>query len=207
MRMDAAQFERVVIEQQRMVFSIALHSLRDRALAEEIAQDVFLALYQHHERIESAEHLVHWLRRVTTRRCIDQIRRQRWRRWLVPSDRGEGESASASVQQGDPLLSERLQRLIQGLPGIARIALVLRYQEDLEPAEIGRLLGVPEATVRKQLRRALRHLKLRLQAAGAGEPRGAKTRSDAKARPKPHRSVRSCAAAGAEAAQPNLEQR
>lgn len=207
MRMDAAQFERVVSEQQRMVFSIAIHSLRDRALAEEITQDVFLALYQHHDRIESAAHLVHWLRRVTTRRCIDQIRRQRWRRWLRLSETGEAESASASEQRGDPMLSARLQRLIHALPAAARMALVLRYQEDLDAAEIGRLLGLSEKAVHKLLRRAVAQLKLRLKPPPASEPRGAKRKSEAKDAAKPKRGVRACVAMSPEPAEGNLEQR
>ena len=44
---------------------------RARAQAEELAQDVFLALHQNLPRVESARHLVFWLRRVTSNRCID----------------------------------------------------------------------------------------------------------------------------------------
>lgn len=171
--MDAEQFELALAEHQRMVFSIALHSLRDRALAEEIAQDVFLALYRHSERIESPQHLVHWLRCVTTRKCIDHSRRQRWRRWLPLNHEDLAGTTDAASHAGDPLLSARLHRLLGGLPPVVRLALVLRYQEDLDPDEIGRVLSIPPKTVKKHLARGLRHLKLRLNsspAAGRGAP-------------------------------------
>lgn len=146
-----------------MVFGIALHALRDRSMAEEITQDVFLALLEHRERIQSDEHLVYWLRQVTSRRCIDQMRRQRWRRWLLLSEAGEAAGGVASsTAPGDPLLSARLEKLIRALPAPVRVALVLRYQVDLDPAEIGRVLGLPEKTVRKKLRHALNILKSRL---------------------------------------------
>jgi len=148
-----------------MVFSLALHTLRDRAGAEEISQEVFLALFQHGERIESAEHLVHWLRRVAARKCIDQLRRLRWRRWLPLSEADEAVDRSASARPGDPLLSARLQRLLGRLPAAARVALALRYQEELEPAEIAGLLGLSEEAVRKSLRRTLAQLRLRLERA------------------------------------------
>src|ERR1022692_4148087 len=56
-------FASLVRQHQAMVFSIAWHLLRDRAVAEELAQDVFLSLYQHLAELESPEHVQFWLRR------------------------------------------------------------------------------------------------------------------------------------------------
>ena len=64
-------FAALVREHQAMVFGLAYHFLQSRAQAEELAQDVFLALHQNLPRVESARHLVFWLRRVTSNRCID----------------------------------------------------------------------------------------------------------------------------------------
>lgn len=159
MRMDCEQFEQAVRQHQRMVYNLALHALRERTLAEDLTQEVFLALLQHGDGITSAEHLTHWLRRVAARRCVDQIRRQRWRRHL-PLDETRVE---AGGDNRDPLETRRLERLLHALPARTRVALVLRYQEEIEPAEIGHLLGMPEAAVRKTLRHALTTLKLRLR--------------------------------------------
>src|SRR5437660_9386924 len=73
---DAQAFADLVREHQGMVFSIAYHFLRDRALAEDLAQEVFLELFQSIDRVQSPEHLVYWLRRVTANRCIDQGRKK-----------------------------------------------------------------------------------------------------------------------------------
>ena len=62
-----------------MVFSIAWHLLRDRAVAEELAQDVFLSLHQHLAELESPEHVLFWLRRVTSNRALDEARRRQRR--------------------------------------------------------------------------------------------------------------------------------
>ena len=59
-------FASLVRQHQAMVFSIAWHVLRDRAVAEELAQDVFLSLHRHLAELESPEHVLYWLRRVTT---------------------------------------------------------------------------------------------------------------------------------------------
>src|SRR5712691_2623289 len=71
-------FAGIVRAQQGMVFSIALHFLRDRQAAEELAQDVFLHLHQHLASLKSPEHVTFWLRKVTSHRCIDYARRRRW---------------------------------------------------------------------------------------------------------------------------------
>ncbi len=175
MHMDVRQFEQAVADHQRMVFNLALHVLRDRALAEELAQDVFLSLYQHGDRIESPEHLMRWLRQVTVRRCLDQLRRRRYRRWLQLSEIEYGveiPGGSSHSPSRDPWLAGRLQRLIRALPPAVRVVLVLRYQQDLDVAEIGRLLGLTEPGVRKKLRQALTHLKLRLESPRISGPRG-----------------------------------
>src|SRR5689334_20102440 len=75
--LEARAFSDIVREHQAMVFSIAWRFFRDRSLAEELAQEVFLKLHRNLRSIESSTHLVHWLRTVTTRRCIDQARRER----------------------------------------------------------------------------------------------------------------------------------
>jgi hypothetical protein len=59
---DPVAFTALVRRHQSMVFSLALHALRDRAAAEDLAQDVFLELYLGLGRIESAAHLAAWLR-------------------------------------------------------------------------------------------------------------------------------------------------
>src|SRR5262245_48357983 len=76
---EDAAFEALVREHQAMVYSIARHYLHDRALAEELAQEVFLQLHRNIKSIESPAHLVFWLRKVASHRAIDQSRRLRLR--------------------------------------------------------------------------------------------------------------------------------
>ncbi|HEX7419322.1 MAG TPA: sigma-70 family RNA polymerase sigma factor, partial [Thermoanaerobaculia bacterium] len=76
---DGDAFATIVADHEAMVFSLAYHFFNDRSRAEEIAQDVFLQLYRKLDDIESPSHLTHWLRQVTTRRCIDGLRRTKLR--------------------------------------------------------------------------------------------------------------------------------
>src|SRR5207302_10392963 len=70
-------FSDVLHANQGMVFSIAYHFLHDRAAAEEVAQDVFLQLYRSFDELQSAAHAAFWLRRVTSNRSIDYVRKRK----------------------------------------------------------------------------------------------------------------------------------
>jgi RNA polymerase sigma-70 factor (ECF subfamily) len=61
------------------------------------------------------------------------------------------------------LLSDRLSRLIGELPERPRMMVVLRFQEEMEPAEIAQTMGVPVGTVKSSLHRALGVLRGRLE--------------------------------------------
>ena len=155
---DHDAFAEVIAEHEAMVFSIAYHIFNDRSRAEEIAQDVFLQLYRSLSGIESHPHLVHWLRQVTTRRCIDQLRRSKLR--PVPLDEaGELETSDKPV---DPFLHRKMRDLIAKLPDLQRIVVTLRYQEDLDPTEICRIVDMPVNTVKSHLHRALVALRKKL---------------------------------------------
>ena len=155
---DSEAFATIVSEHEAMVFSLAYHFFNDRSRAEEIGQDVFLQLYRSLGTIETPSHLTHWLRQVTTRRCIDQLRRSKFR--VVPLDAvAEAESKDRVT---DPLLDRKLRQLIAELPDMQRIIVTLRYQEDLDPSEICRIVDMPVNTVKSHLHRALQSLRRQL---------------------------------------------
>jgi RNA polymerase sigma-70 factor (ECF subfamily) len=138
-----------------MVFSIALHFLRDRSAAEEVAQDVFLQLHRNFDELEAAR-VTFWLRRVTSNRCIDYIRKRKLRTMVSLEDAPELQSHAA---QPDFLLNQRLRVLVATLPDKARMVMVMRYQEELMPEEIAKILGMPVRTVKSHLQRSLAMLR------------------------------------------------
>jgi len=135
-----------------MVFSIALRFLRDRPVAEELAQDVFLRLYRELPRLKTPEHVKFWLRRVVVNRAMDYVRSAHRRREVALQELPEPACAAGGR---DPLLEASLRKLVASLPSQARMVIVLRYLEDMEPREIAELLGLPLATVKSRLRRSL----------------------------------------------------
>ncbi|MGA2595155.1 MAG: sigma-70 family RNA polymerase sigma factor [Bryobacteraceae bacterium] len=155
----ALDFAGLVRQHQAMVFSVAWHFLRDHALAEELAQEVFLSLHQHLATLESPEHVQFWLRKVTANRALDVVRRQQ-RRPMVSLEVVPEPVAATSA--GDPMLGETLRKLVATLPEKARMVVILRYQEDLDPTEIAEALSIPVGTVKSQLQRALALLRAKM---------------------------------------------
>ena len=153
-RGDHDAFAAIISDYQSVVFGIAYHFFNDRAVAEEIAQDVFLQLYRNLAAIHSRRHLLYWLRQVTSRKCIDETRRSGPKRVHL-----DDVDVSVTPNIVDPLIARRLQERIAALPGIQRLVLTLRYQEELGPVEIGLLVGMPENTVKSYLHRALTALR------------------------------------------------
>jgi len=156
-------FASLVLQHQSMVYSIGWHFLRDRTLAEELGQEVFLSLHQHLDELESPEHVLFWLRKVTSNRALDMVRR-RQRRPVVSLE--EAPEPVAVSKPGDPLLGSMLRKLVAALPEKSRMIVILRYQEDLDVTEIAGILGIPVGTVKSQLQRALALLREKLERRG-----------------------------------------
>lgn len=141
-----------------MVYSVALRLLGDPGLAEEVAQDAFLELHRWLPRLESGDHIRHWLRRTATHRATDAFRRR--------SVRPEGQSEAWDdifdrAPEGRRLapMETAMERMLLTLPVSQRTALVLRYGEDLSPEEIARTTGQPLPTVKSNLQRGLQLLR------------------------------------------------
>ena len=164
----ALDFAALVREHQSMVFSVAYHFLHDRQGAEEVAQEVFLALHRSLDDLQSPAHAAFWLRKVAAQRAIDEGRRRKRRPQVALDEVGEP-AARGAASAGDPLLAEMLRRLIASLPETPRMVVILRYQEDLDPMEIAAALQMPVGTVKSHLQRSLALLREKLERRGVGE--------------------------------------
>jgi len=106
--------------------------------------------------IESNKHLRFWLRRVTSNRAIDQLRR---RSRIQMTSLDEQQPLLSAESDADPLLQRHLRALVEDLSPPARAVLLLRYQEDMDPADIAQTLDMPLNTVKSHLKRSLDSLR------------------------------------------------
>lgn len=156
---DPEAFAAIVDRYKAMVFSVGYHFFQNRSLAEDLAQEVFLELYRRLDRIESDAHLAFWLRRAISNKCIDHAR------WVKSHNNVPLDAAPvlrSDPEPADPFLREALRRHVEALPEKKRLVVILRFQEELELAEIAHILKMPLNTVKSTLHRTLALLKEQL---------------------------------------------
>lgn len=142
------------------ILHLAYFYLKDRHLAEDVAQEVFLKAYRHVDAFRGDSQVYTWLYRIAVNICRDRLRSPWWRRVTLPGElpvTGGGEcpeDALAAADQRQAVLEHVL-----ALPVHYREVLVLYYYQDLSTAEIARVLELPENTVKTRLHRARQQLR------------------------------------------------
>ena len=134
---------------------VAYLVVHDAALAEDIAQDAFLAAIRNLDRFDRRRPFGPWLHRIVVNRAIDAARAR--------SLRGESELHEhvAPTEAAEPVDRAILAALAE-LPPEQRAVVVLRHLLDYTPGEIARFLGLPRGTVNSRLRRGLDAMRERL---------------------------------------------
>jgi RNA polymerase sigma-70 factor (ECF subfamily) len=175
-RQDPAAFEALVRRPQGPLYNFFLRMLGQPEDAADVAQDAFVQLYSHLDRLDEREPVAPWLFRVARNRCIDVIRRRRTIPLAMADDSAESPSSMDPVDE-DPLpdlLVERadLQRVladaIASLPTAYAEVVALRYAADRSFAEIATILDCEEGAARVRFHRAKALLRRHLRAAGEG---------------------------------------
>jgi RNA polymerase sigma-70 factor (ECF subfamily) len=160
-------FERLVPAYRRRVFGLAYSILRDRAAAEDLAQEVFVRLWQALPRYDGRAQLSTWIYAITRNAAVSALRARR--RSVSLSDAAvmaevEALVAEPAAEPGDP----ELRRRIESLPEKQRQAVTLYYLDERTVEEVAEMMGLPANTVKTHLHRARASLAAALGVA-AGE--------------------------------------
>jgi RNA polymerase sigma-70 factor (ECF subfamily) len=124
----------------------------DRAAAEDIAQEAFLAALRALPSFDTRRPLRPWLHRIVVNRAIDFARARALRNEVGADAAGEA-PAPPSVDAG--AVGEDVAAALLRLGPEQRAVIVLRYLLEFTPGEIGAILGLPRGTVNSRLRRGL----------------------------------------------------
>lgn len=171
-----AGFPALVAEHSDRLYSIALRLLGDRRDAEEVAQDALVRAYRAMhgypgERI-AALRLRPWLASIAVNLARNRRRRHDDRQppgsleplldagYDPPADGRAAPSVAADRRETQRELAAALMRLTPQV----RSAIVLRHVDGLSVAEVAEALGRPEGTVKAQVHRGLRELRVLLEA-------------------------------------------
>ena len=126
--------------------------VRDWQLAEDLTQQAFAKLYVAWPRVR-AETRMAYARRTVVNECLSHLRRHR-----PESPTDVLPERSAPIHDDVPDLGTALA----ALPDRQRAIVALRFLDDLSVAEVGRVLGIADGTVKSQTSRALETLRGRL---------------------------------------------
>jgi RNA polymerase sigma-70 factor, ECF subfamily len=161
---DRRAFEDLVLRKRERVVRTAYQITGDLEDARDVAQGVFLRLWRVLQRFDLEKRFDTWLYRITVNAAIDFIRERGPKGFLqpMPDDAGErlpdparGPAAELDLAE----LQRAFLRLAARLAPKQRATFVLKDIEGLETAEVARVLGVTESTVRNHLLQARRVLR------------------------------------------------
>ena len=162
---DLAAYQRLISRCRQMVSSIALAIVKDLDRSEDIAQQVFIHVWQQLPQLREANSFLPWLRQITRYQAFHGLRDQKARREL-DSDDAETVLAEFIDPDANPELwhgraeqAQLLQQFLDALPAESREILLLFYREEQSSSQVAALLGISEASVRKKLQRVRESLK------------------------------------------------
>jgi RNA polymerase sigma-70 factor, ECF subfamily len=157
-------FEELVERHQRMLYTVALHVLRDPAAADEAVQATFVNAYTQLTAFRRAASFRTWLYRILVNECRSAQRRARVRH-EVGLDEVPESSLAAGADTADAAERAVLERHIDRLPPRQRSVLSLRIFADLPFKEIAAAEGISENAAKVSYHHAITRLRAWLTSA------------------------------------------
>jgi RNA polymerase sigma-70 factor (ECF subfamily) len=171
---DQDAFEILVNRHQTSILNLIYRFIGDRTQAKDLAQEVFLRVWQSAKSYEPKAKFTTWICRITANLCFNELKSSRRKKWFQFLRFGEDQENTIEEILIDPspspedlLLfreqSRRISDALQSLPDNQRMALILKRYDDLSYQEIAKILGCSVSAVESLLVRAKRTLQEKLK--------------------------------------------
>ncbi|QAY68512.1 RNA polymerase sigma factor [Paenibacillus protaetiae] len=150
--MDSATLEKLMSAFGQDVWNFAYSLTKNRSMADDVAQDVFLQAYLHAASFRGESSVKTWLLRMT-RNISYNYRKSAFIRkvLLVEAVKSRGHAASAEQAFLENEASNEVWIRLLSLPAKYREALLLQAKYELSLTEIAQVLQIPEGTVKSRL--------------------------------------------------------
>ena len=167
---DTRAFENLLDQFQDKVYRSCLSYLPNAQEAEDIAQEVFVEVYQSIHKFEAKSSLSTWIYRITTNKCLEHLRKKKAKKrfgFLQSISGGEIEEDKRAYlsdynHPGAKLEAKEklalLQKAVESLPDSQRVVITLFYFEQKSQKEIGEITGRSVSSVESLLFRAKKKL-------------------------------------------------
>lgn len=170
---DAESFDVLLDRHRKPLVAFFVRMVRDPALAEDLAQEAFLRVYQARRRYRPEAKFTTWLYRIATNLALNALRDRKGVRAVSGGDGDSSEGPALMDQLSDSrptaeqemMLSERertIRQAVESLPDNQRAAVILHKYQGVDYRQIGNVLGVSESAVKSLLFRAYENLRVRL---------------------------------------------
>ena len=171
-RDDASSFGELLSRNRTLVVNYLSRMVVNRAVAEELAQDVFIRIYRSRRTYEPSAKFSTWLYRIMTNVALNHFRDEKRTRQQISLDVREAAPLRRETQDRAPLVEDRLVRdvgarrvrqAIRALPPKQRAAVIMHKYEELDYERIAKILGCTPSAVKALMFRAYETLRLRLR--------------------------------------------
>lgn len=172
---DQMSFELLLRKYRTPLVSFLYRMVRDSAVAEDLAQEVFLRVYRAREQYTPNAKFTTWMFRIATNLALNSVRDNRHRQMEIsmdqPADSGEETPRALEVPDRAPSVeqelvarsrSEMILKAIHALPEKQRAAVLLHKYQELDYDEISRVLECSESALKSLLFRAYETLRVEL---------------------------------------------
>ena len=165
-RGDRQAFTELINRYSRRVHAIAYQIIRNSEDAQDIAQEVFVKVYQSLQTYDSRGPFAHWLIRIAINRAID-YRRSKKMRERRPEDSQTNTDQNYPANPGSPVENGQLRNIITNisrqLPDQQLQAFVLRDLQEMAVEEISEIMQCKASTVRVHLARARMYIREKIK--------------------------------------------
>jgi RNA polymerase sigma-70 factor (ECF subfamily) len=172
---DEAGYTYLVQKYHRQIIHFLFRMVRNEAVAEELAQEVFLRVYRSRESYRAEAKFSTWLYRIATNLAVNHARDTKHERMAekVELDAADEESGTTpEVADDDPNVEQRLLRQermaaikaqVTALPERQRMAVLMHKYQEMDYRQIGEVLKLSESATKSLLFRAYQTLRERLK--------------------------------------------
>jgi RNA polymerase sigma-70 factor (ECF subfamily) len=171
---DEDAFEILVNRHQTPVLNLIYRFIGDRTQAKDLAQEVFIRIWQAAKTYRPEAKFTTWIYRITANLCFNELKSARRKKWFSFSRSDEdGEHtfeetlADSAPSAEDRLLekerSHQITKALQSLPENQRMALILKRYDGLSYQEIAKIIGCSVSAVESLIIRGKRTLQEKLK--------------------------------------------
>ena len=151
------RFAHVIKHYEQKVFTTVIRIVRNRTVAEDIVQDIFIKVFYNLHKYEKTVSFNAWLYRIVVNKCFDYLRKYKQQASSIDIEIADGRYPEKLLLLREK--NEQLEQLLQQLDETEYFVLLLKYVNGLRYDEISEVLQISMNEVRNKLHRGKRKLR------------------------------------------------